>query len=291
MMALAAAVLEPDSVLEPNTQLGPYRLEQLVGAGGMGHVYRATDTRLNRTVAIKVLPEALAEDAHFRARFEREARTIAGLTPPHICTLYDVGHQGTPADHRHALDYLVLEYVEGEPLDARLQRGALPFDQALTCAIQIADALDAAHRRGIVHRDLKPGNIMLTKGGAKLLDFGLAKPAVPAIVGFAPSHVPTTPPALTAQGTNPRDVSVHGAGAARRAGGGRAHRHLCVRGGRLRDGQGQEGVRGQEPREPDRRDHARRAASALNATAAYPAPFGPRGQEVPGEGSRRTMAN
>src|SRR5262245_20010358 len=201
MMAVAVPLLVSDGMLEPNTQLGPYRLERLVGAGGMGHVYRATDTRLNRTVAIKVLPEALAEDAQFRARFEREAHALAGLTHPHICTLYDVGHQDASADQGHAVDYLVLEYVEGEPLDARLQRGALPSDHALTCAIQIADALDAAHRRGIVHRDLKPGNIMLTKGGAKLLDFGLAKPTVPAIVGLPPSHVPTTPPALTAQGT------------------------------------------------------------------------------------------
>src|SRR5262245_9958288 len=197
MSGVAASVLNSDGVLKPNMQLGPYRLERLIGAGGMGRVYRATDTRLNRTVAVKVLPEGLAEDPQFRARFDREAHTLAGLTHPHICTLYDVGHQDASPDYGPAVDYLVLEYVDGETLEARLERGALPFDEALTCAIQVADALDAAHRRGIVHRDLKPGNIMLTKNGAKLLDFGLAKRALPAIAGLGPSHVPTTPPALT----------------------------------------------------------------------------------------------
>src|SRR4029450_661822 len=134
----------------------------------MGEVYRARDTRLDRTVAIKVLPDHLAKDTELRERFESEARAVSSLNHPHICTLYDVGQQD-------GFDFLVMEYLEGETLAARLMRGPLPTDQALRCGIEIADALDKAHRRGIVHRDLKPGNIMLTKAGSKLLDFGLAK--------------------------------------------------------------------------------------------------------------------
>ena len=134
----------------------------------MGEVYKARDTRLDRIVAIKILPETLAADPPFRDRFDREARAISQLTHPHICTLYDVGEQAGTA-------YLVMELLDGETLAARLVRGALPLNEALTTAIQIASALDKAHRAGITHRDLKPGNVMLTKGGAKLLDFGLAK--------------------------------------------------------------------------------------------------------------------
>ena len=172
---LAAAVLEADSPLEPGSHLGPYRIEHLVGAGGMGQVYLATDTRLHRTVAVKVLSAALARDPAFRARFDREAEMVASLVHPHICTVYDVGHQDGVA-------FLVMEYLEGETLAARLERGALrPFNFALACAIQIVDALDAAHRLGIVHRDVKPGNMILTKAGVKLVDFGLAKPAAPMI--------------------------------------------------------------------------------------------------------------
>jgi eukaryotic-like serine/threonine-protein kinase len=160
----------------------------------MGEVYRARDTRLDRTVAIKVLPPELASDAQFRERFDREAHAIAALNHPHICTLYDVGHQdGT--------DYLVLEYLEGETLADRLQKGALPLASALTYAIEIAGALDKAHRQGITHRDLKPGNIMLTTSGMKLLDFGLAKLAAPRPAIGAVSALPTQQQALTAQGT------------------------------------------------------------------------------------------
>ena len=154
--------------LTPGTKLGPYEISTALGAGGMGEVYRANDTRLNRTVAIKVLPSHLSDNHELKQRFDREARAISSLAHPHICTLYDVGQQD-------GIDYLVMEFIEGESLAQRLEKGALSPDQTLRYATQIAAALDKAHRAGIVHRDLKPGNIMLTKAGAKLLDFGLAK--------------------------------------------------------------------------------------------------------------------
>ena len=154
--------------LAAGTKLGPYEIQVPIGAGGMGEVYRAKDTRLGRDVAVKVLPAQLSSSPELRQRLEREAKTISQLSHPHICMLHDVGHQdGT--------DYLVMEFLEGETLADRLGRGALPVDQALKIGIEIADALDAAHKSGIVHRDLKPGNVMLTKSGVKLLDFGLAK--------------------------------------------------------------------------------------------------------------------
>ena len=175
-------------------RLGPYEILSAIGAGGMGEVYRAKDTRLNRIVAIKVLPAHLADSPELRERFEREARTIASLNHPHICTLHDVGHQD-------GIDYLVMEYVEGETLAQRLAKGPLPLDQVLQYAIEIADALDKAHRKGITHRDLKPGNIMLTESGTKLLDFGLAKlqqEASPAAVHFRSFRRKTT---VTDEGT------------------------------------------------------------------------------------------
>jgi serine/threonine protein kinase len=153
--------------LEPGTRLGPYELGASIGAGGMGEVYRARDTRLERTVAVKVLPSHLAASAESRQRFEREARTISQLSHAHICALYDVGREGET-------EYLVMEYLEGETLSDRLLKGALPLEQVLRFGTEIADALDKAHRSGIVHRDLKPGNVMLTRSGVKLLDFGLA---------------------------------------------------------------------------------------------------------------------
>ena len=155
-------------MLATGTRLGPYEVLSPLGQGGMGEVYRARDTRLDRTVAIKVLPAGRANDPHFRERFEREARAVSSLNHPNICVLHDIGNEGGVA-------YLIMECLEGESLAARLERGALPMADALRYAIEIASALDAAHRRGVVHRDLKPGNIMLTKTGAKLLDFGLAK--------------------------------------------------------------------------------------------------------------------
>jgi Tol biopolymer transport system component/predicted Ser/Thr protein kinase len=168
------------------TRLGPYQIEAPIGAGGMGEVYRAKDTRLDRLVAIKVLPASLAGDPEFRERFEREARSISQLTHPHICTLYDVGNQD-------GVNYLVMEYLEGESLAQRLRKGPLPVAQALDCALEIADALDKAHRRGIVHRDLKPGNVMLTKAGAKLLDFGLAKIGAVTAPGAVETKLLTSP--------------------------------------------------------------------------------------------------
>jgi serine/threonine protein kinase len=155
-------------VLAARTRLGPYEILSLIGAGGMGEVYRARDTRLERTVAIKVLSQLSSDPAH-KQRFEREARAISSLNHPNICTLHDIGHQD-------GIDYLVMECVEGETLTKRLEKGPLPVDQVLKVGAQIADALDKAHKAGIVHRDLKPSNIILAPTGAKLLDFGLAKP-------------------------------------------------------------------------------------------------------------------
>jgi serine/threonine protein kinase len=154
--------------LTSGTKLGPYQIESLLGAGGMGEVYRARDTRLDRTVAIKTLTQGIADTPEIRQRFEREARAVSSLSHPHICVLFDVGHQD-------GIEYLVMEYLEGETLAARIAKGPLPTAELLRYASQIADALDKAHRQGIVHRDLKPANVMLTKSGAKLLDFGLAK--------------------------------------------------------------------------------------------------------------------
>jgi serine/threonine protein kinase/Tol biopolymer transport system component len=166
--------------LTAGTRLGPYEIVGAIGAGGMGEVYRARDTRLDRTVAIKVIPQALVEDPALRQRMEREARAISALDHPHICALYDVGRERprpSIGDERE-IDFLVMQHLEGETLAARLERGPLPLNEAVQIGAQIADALAAAHRRGIVHRDLKPGNVMLTRTGARLLDFGLAKQAV-----------------------------------------------------------------------------------------------------------------
>src|SRR5215472_1599242 len=176
--------------LAPGTRLGPYEILGLLGLGGMGEVYRAHDTRLERPVAIKILPAQFSSDPLRKQRFEREAKTISSLNHPHICVLYDVGnHDG--------VDYLVMECVEGETLAKRLEKGPLVLDQVLKYGAQIADALDKAHQNGLVHRDFKPGNIMLTTTGAKLLDFGLARPtATPAtlatVTAIAPAQSPMT---------------------------------------------------------------------------------------------------
>ena len=191
MVEAMAGLLPPEAVLPAGARLGPYEINRIVGSGGMGHVYRATDTRLQRTVAIKVLRNTLSSDPEFRGRFDREARVIASLTHPHICALYDVSSE-------HEVDFLVLEYLEGETLAARLSRGALPLESALRHGVEIAEALATAHRSGIVHRDLKPGNVILTKSGAKLLDFGLAKPIAPAIRSTGASAITRD---VTAEGT------------------------------------------------------------------------------------------
>jgi len=173
-------------------KLGPYEIVSPLGAGGMGEVYRARDMRLGRDVAIKVLPSHLSSDPDLKARFEREAKAISALSHPHICHLYDIGSQdGT--------DYLVMELLEGETLADRLKRGPLPLKQALQYGIEIAEALEKAHAHGIVHRDLKPGNIMLTRSGAKLLDFGLAKPQD--VAAMASGSMATMSKPLTVEGT------------------------------------------------------------------------------------------
>ena len=154
--------------LSTGEKLGPYEILSPIGAGGMGEVYRARDTRLGRDVAIKVLPEHIAKREDLRQRFEREARSVASLNHPHICVLHDIGNQD-------GMGYMVMEFMEGETLAARLEKGALPLEQALKYGLQIADALDRAHRAGVTHRDVKPPNIMLTRDGVKVLDFGLAK--------------------------------------------------------------------------------------------------------------------
>ena len=183
--------------LDSGTKLGPYQIVAPLGAGGMGEVYKAKDTRLDRSVAIKVLPSHLSSNPELRERFEREARAVSSLNHPNICTLHDVGRED-------GIDFLVMEHIEGETLAERLEKGPLPLAEALQYAIDIAGALEKAHGAGVVHRDLKPGNIMVTKSGPKLLDFGLAKLA--GTTTSAPdlsalSSMPTEQKSLTAAGT------------------------------------------------------------------------------------------
>jgi serine/threonine protein kinase len=187
--------------LNAGTKLGPYEIESPLGAGGMGEVYKAKDTRLDRMVAVKVLPGHLSDRPDIKERFEREAKAISSLQHSNICALYDVGHE-------NGIDFLVMEYLEGENLAERLEKEKLPVDQVLKIGTQVADALDAAHKNGVVHRDLKPGNIMITRSGVKLLDFGLAKlgdlsaqPGSGSLPGLTamPTATPETP--LTQEGT------------------------------------------------------------------------------------------
>lgn len=180
-------------IFTAGTHVGPYEILSHLGAGGQGEVYKARDTRLNRFVAIKALPDSLRQHPELRARFEREAQTLASLSHPHICPVFDVGQQD-------GIDYLVMEYIEGETLADRLKKSSPPLDQALRIAIEIADALDKAHRQGIAHRDIKPSNIMLTKGGAKLVDFGLAKTGLETNILGSVSQLPTDA-GLTIQGS------------------------------------------------------------------------------------------
>jgi len=179
--------------LNAGDKLGPYEIIEAAGAGGMGEVFKAKDTRLDRTVAIKILPTAIASMPGFRQRFEREAKAISSLNHPNICTLYDVGHENDA-------DFLVMEYLEGETLSDRLLKGPIPYDELIQLAVQIAAALDSAHQQGMIHRDLKPGNVMLTKDGAKLLDFGLAKLQQESEAAQGVSPITQTTP-LTGAGT------------------------------------------------------------------------------------------
>ena len=200
--------------LTPGTRLGPYEILDAIGAGGMGEVYRGRDTRLDRTVAFKVLPGSLSADVPSRERFEREARAISSLNHPNICVLHDVGRERPAGSDEPPIDFLVMEYLEGETLTSRIARPpAMKVDEALAVAIQIAAALDRAHRQGIVHRDLKPGNVMLSKGVVKLLDFGLARLTHPGasseakpgighgLVSLADLSMPTVSSPLTMKGT------------------------------------------------------------------------------------------
>src|SRR5271169_6720691 len=186
--------------LTSGTKLGPYEIQSPLGAGGMGEVYRARDTRLDRTVAVKILSAHLSSNADAKQRFEREARAISSLNHPNICTLHDVGHQD-------GADFLVMEYLEGETLADRLMKGPLPPDQVLRYGIEICDGLEKAHKHGVIHRDLKPGNIMLTKSGAKLMDFGLAKgqgsPAAMVSGTIAGPLTPSTPTMNVGSMTSP----------------------------------------------------------------------------------------
>src|SRR5579872_7093683 len=154
--------------LSPGKRLGPYEILAPIGAGGMGEVYKARDARLERIVAVKVLPDAAAAMPEVRQRFEREARAVSSLNHPNICSLFDIGRQD-------GVDYLVMEFLEGETLAERIKKGPLPIETALRHAVEIASALEAAHRQGVIHRDLKPSNVVITATGAKVLDFGLAK--------------------------------------------------------------------------------------------------------------------
>ncbi len=180
--------------IQAGSRLGPYELLAPIGAGGMGEVWRGKDTRLDRSVAVKILPAAFAEDEERRQRFEREAKAISSLNHPHICTLFDVGHEGD-------VHFLVMELLEGEVLADRLQKGPLPLDQVVKLGAQVAEALSAAHKQGIVHRDLKPGNVVLTKTGAKLLDFGLARTGAGLGGPSGSTELPTEMKPLTTAGT------------------------------------------------------------------------------------------
>jgi eukaryotic-like serine/threonine-protein kinase len=197
-MEVMAKRLADDTVPLVGSHLGAYRIDAPIGSGGMGEVYRATDTRLHRSVAIKLLPEHLREDAALRERFEREAQVVAALRHPHICVLHDIGQA-------NGIDFLVMELLEGETLAHRIARGPLTVPDALRHATEMADALVTIHRHGIVHRDLKPGNVMITESGAKLLDFGLAtlprttEPVDPS--GASAAAGPVAPMATTTAGT------------------------------------------------------------------------------------------
>ena len=245
--------------LQAGTRLGPYEVIALIGAGGMGEVYQARDTRLDRKVAVKVLAPELANDPAFRTRFAHEAKAISALNHPHICGLYDIGRE-------RDTDYLVLELLEGETLAACIERGPLPLAQVLRFGIEIADVLETAHRHGVVHRDLKPGNIMLTAAGTKLLDFGLAKHTVGA-VGQALSTLATAPRTGTAQGTIIGTLPYMAPEQVQGAASGCAYRHLRLRQHSARDGDRPTRVRGEHAGQSDREDSDVRRTGCVDARA------------------------
>ena len=254
--------------LNAGQKLGPYEIVASLGVGGMGEVYRANDSRLDRTVALKVLRPHLLQSGDARQWFDQEARAISQLNHPHVCTLYDVGHQD-------GIDFLVMEIRGGETLAERLERGAIPIAQATRFGSQIADALHRAHRQGIVHRDLKPANIMLTRGGIKLLDFGLAQ----LDVAGAPDDrsLIGTPQYMSPEQT-------------RATPGRRAERHLRLRRGALRDGDRPTRIRWCKPGRGHCRDP--REGTAAGRTARRPCPCGARLDDfpMPREGPRRPLA-
>ncbi len=272
--------------LSSGTKLGPYEIGAPLGAGGMGEVYRARDTRLDRSVAIKILPAHLADKADASERFEREARTISSLNHPNICQLHDVGKQD-------GVRYLVMELLEGETLAERLRRGPLPMEQVLRYGAEIATGLQAAHRCGVVHRDLKPGNIMLTKSGAKLMDFGLAKgmtPPKPLSAELTATLTSSHPTPLTQQGTivgtfqymAPEQVEGKEADARSDIFSLGAVLYEMVCGKRAFEGKTLVSVAASILGERARADPDAAAADAAVARA--------RDQEMPGKGSRRTLA-
>ena len=302
--------------LTPGMRLGAYEIGALVGAGGMGEVYRARDTRLDRTVAIKVLTASVADSPQRRERFEREARAISSLNHPHICALYDVGDAPNPepaplrsvadspssgearpsaagaaaASGDETVRFLVLEYLEGQTLAERLTGGPLAPAAALRHAIEICSALDKAHRSGIVHRDLKPANVMLTKAGVKLLDFGLAKSVVPAVAAATMSMLTDIACESDRAGDDPRHAAVHGTRTSRRARGRRADRHLRVRHTAVRDANRSHRVRRQHTREPAWCDSQRRATFGVACATGHTRRARPHHQHVSGEGSRRSVS-
>ena len=274
------------------TKLGPYEIQAPLGAGGMGEVYRAKDSRLDRTVAIKVLPPHLSSDVESSQRMEREAKAISALQHANICTLHDIGSQdGT--------DFLVMEYLEGQTLAARLEKGPLPIEQVLKIGIEISLALDKAHQQGIVHRDLKPANIMLTKAGAKLMDFGLAKPTVPFAAQAVGPFTPSTPTINVAQlyrgcaGAHAKrfggwNLSVHGARSLAGSRGRRSQRPLQLRMRALRNGHRASRLRGQVAAQRIHRDPGEGAGTHCRRPAACPADARHVDSRMSGEGSERT---
>ena len=269
--------------LTSGTRLGPYEIQSPIGAGGMGEVYRARDTRLDRTVAIKIIPPHLSDDMTRRQRFEREAKVISSLNHPHICTLYDVGRQD-------GVDFIVMEYLEGESLAERLGAGPLPIAQVLQYGSQIASALDKAHRGGVLHRDLKPGNIMLTKAGAKLLDFGLATAAPPlagdpTLTDMTPRVSPLTQQGVivgTVQYMSPEQVEGKELDARSDI--------FSLGAGVVRNGDRRPRLRGQEPVERGLRDTVQGPKASRQAAAAHAAGVESRHRNLPGQRTRRTLA-